>query len=89
MALVHHVSFRRRFLVDAVIRTIASFTRDLALIEFVPDNDEHVAAWRLAPLENYNVEGFRMVLSRYFRSVEDFALEPAPRRLFVCKGRQT
>jgi glycosyl transferase family 2 len=88
LALVHHVCFRRRFPVDSFVSTIASFTNDAALIEFVPDDDLHVAQWKLPPFDDYSIEGFRSTLYRYFSEVEDMPIEPDPRRLFICRGRR-
>lgn len=88
LALVHHVSFRRRFYPDALLDAIVSFTSDSALIEFVPDDDWHVAHWGLPPLENYSMDGFRRILSRHFLHVEDVPIEPDPRRLFICRGKK-
>jgi hypothetical protein len=88
LALVHHVSFRRRFYPEALLDSLASFASEIALIEFVPDDDWHVVQWGLQPLRNYTLEGFRRILSNHFREIEDVPVEPAPRRLFICRGKK-
>ena len=87
LALVHHVSFRRRFYPDVLLNGIVSFTRESALIEFVPDDDWHVAQWGLPPLDNYSFDGFQTILRQHFHDVEYVPIDPAPRGLFVCQRK--
>ncbi|MFT3733161.1 MAG: hypothetical protein QM780_17375 [Hyphomicrobium sp.] len=87
LAIVHHICFRRRYYVDTFVRSIASFSDEHAIVEFVPDSDFHVAQWRLPPLEGYSTDEFRQTLLKYFRQVEEVPIEPEPRCLFVCSSK--
>jgi hypothetical protein len=88
LALVHHVSFRRRFDPGALVNCIAKFAGKAAVIEFIPSDDWHVAQWAAPPLEGYSLEGFQAALLRHFEHVTVLASDPAPRQFLICEGKR-
>jgi hypothetical protein len=88
LALAHHVCIRWQFQPSAFARGLAAFTRDAAIVEFVPSDDWHVAQWALPTPPGYSADGMHDALARIFDRVERLESEPAPRCLFVCEGKR-
>jgi hypothetical protein len=89
LALTHHICVRQRFDPEVFVAGVAAYTRDAAVIEFVPEDDWHVRQWDLPPLAGYSAAAFEQACRRHFADVERIASDPAPREIFVCRGRRT
>jgi hypothetical protein len=88
LALVHHVCLRWQFSAAAFARGVAAFTRDAAIVEFIPADDWHVAQWGASIPPGYSLDDMHESLGRLFHRVERIASEPAPRHLFACLGKR-
>lgn len=89
MALIHHVCLRWQFTPEAFVRGVAAFTREAAIIEFVPADDWHVAQWHVPTPPGYSIEGMHAALAGHFAQVEMIPIDPAPRVVFFCRGVKT
>ena len=78
---------RWQFPTSSFARGVAAFTRDAAIVEFIPDDDAHVAQWQLPRPPGYTAEGMQAALEALFARVTRLPSEPAPRCLFVCEGK--
>jgi hypothetical protein len=88
LALVHHVCLRWQFSPVSFARGVAAFTRNAAIVEFVPPEDWHVAQWGAPIPPGYSLDGMHEALARLFERVERIPSEPAPRHIFRCEGKR-
>lgn len=85
LALVHHLVFKRGMHFEPIVRIIAQYTRQHAIIEFPPREDRYVREWLQPQHDWYTLERFVGTLRRYFTLVEIHDSWPKPRKLILCR----
>jgi hypothetical protein len=77
---------------DDVAALLAGYTRDMAVIEFVPPEDSIVSKWLqesssefIERYKWYNKENFKSALARHFATIEEHESHPATRTIFFCR----
>jgi SAM-dependent methyltransferase len=84
LAIVHHLA-RSGYSFEAVARTVADFTEHAAIIEFVPRDDPHIAAWPLVRDPGYDQERFIEAMRPQFPNVEVMPSSPDPRIMMLFR----
>jgi SAM-dependent methyltransferase len=84
LALLHHL-MRAGYGFQAVARTIADFTDEAAIVEFVPRDDPHVAAWPSLARPGYDLEHLRQAMRPFFPSMEILPSSPEPRLMLLFR----
>lgn len=87
MALVHHLVFKQYVNFDSIAYNMSNFTRNKAIVEFVPADDEHVSKWSPERFPWYNLENFIKAMLKYFRRYSVIPSDPAPRKIVIFEGR--
>jgi hypothetical protein len=89
LALVHHLAIGNNVPLDRVASFFARIGRR-AIVEFVPKEDpmgRHLLAARPDIFPGYTLEGFRRAFERYFRVLEEAAIDDSLRTLFLLEAR--
>jgi hypothetical protein len=89
LALVHHLAIGNNVPLDRVASFFARIGRR-AIVEFVPKEDPmagHLLAARPDIFPGYTLEGFRRAFERYFRVLEEAAIDDSLRTLFLLEAR--
>lgn len=83
LALVHHLVFGQRVQFETIASVIHRYTRQRAIVEFIPAEDRYVRDWIAPEHEWYTQEGFIAAMKPYFSSAEILPSSPEPRSIIV------
>jgi hypothetical protein len=84
LAIVHHLVFKQHVYFEPIIDIIAKYTRQQAIIEFVPKEDIYVSQWYEPKYSWYTLDNFMNVAKRRFSNIEVYDSSPSPRKLLLC-----
>lgn len=84
LALVHHTSYKQRVSFDTTAEYLNKFTKKVAIVEFIPSTDKHIAGWSNRPAE-YSQENFIKSMMKYFDSYEVRKSNPDPRTILIFR----
>ncbi len=87
LAITHHLVFKAGMDFDQIAETLAGFTGQELLVEFVPKEDRHVAEWYTDQYAWYTLDNFKAALSKHFDGVSVTASNVVPRVLLSCRVR--
>lgn len=79
MAVTHHLALRRGVSLEGIARGIDALARHRAIVEFVPLEDVHVAAWTGVRKDGYSLQDFLAAMAPRFGRHEVFDSDPSPR----------
>jgi hypothetical protein len=85
LAVLHHLVGRQGFSFELVAKAIDLFTGELAIVEFVPRDDEHVRTWPIAGERSYDVATFVAAMRPHFPVVEELPSSPDPRIILAFR----
>jgi SAM-dependent methyltransferase len=85
LAVLHHLVGRQGFSFELVAQTIDRFTGELAIVEFIPRDDEHVRTWSVAAEPWYDADTFIAAMRPFFPNVETLPSSPAPRSMLAFR----
>ena len=89
LALLHHLVFRHHLSFEAIVGALARVTDSWLLVEYIPLDDQHVAAtWNIEGYDWYTLERLKGALEAEFEVVEVLPSAPAPRVLLFCRRRK-
>jgi len=83
LALVHHLVFGQGVRFDIIAGIIDAYTRNQAIVEFIPADDVYVKEWMTESHGWYTQDGFIEAMRRHFPSVEVLPSNPEPRTILV------
>ena len=89
MAVIHHLSYKRKLSFETFAERIAQITRNVAVVEFIPREDMYVSKWDQGGMEWYTRRHFVEAFMRHFDRVEAFPSTPVPREVFVFEKAGT
>lgn len=84
LAIVHHLVFKHNVYFEPIIEIISQYSREYAVIEFVPPEDRYVSEWFSPRYSWYSLENFVIALRRHFKVIEIHDSWPEPRKLILC-----
>lgn len=87
LALVHHISYKQRVPFDTTAEYLDKFTKKVAIVEFIPATDKHIAGWPNRPAE-YSQENFIKSMMKYFDSYEVRKSNPDPRTMLIFRKEE-
>lgn len=87
LALVHHLIFKSRLNFAQIAAAINSFTKKVAIVEFIPPADVHVSKWMTPQYRGYHQQGFVQQMNKYFTLKEVRKSNPVPRTILVFDKR--
>jgi len=87
LALVHHLVFKSRLNFAQIASAISSFTKKIAIVEFIPPDDIHVSKWMTPQYKSYNQDNFISKMSKYFVLKEIRKSNPDPRTILVFERK--
>lgn len=86
LALVHHLALRQGRSFERIVGDLRQLTDRWLIVEFIPKEDEHVAAWEQAHLHPwYRLDNFEAILATQFRRIERLSSYPTVRTLLLCE----
>jgi hypothetical protein len=87
LALVHHLVFKSRLNFAQIAAAISSFTKKVAIVEFIPPDDVHVKNWMTPQYKGYTQSGFIQQMQKYFTLKEVRDSNPDPRKILVFEKK--
>lgn len=87
LAITHHMVFKAGMDFDQIAETLAGFTGQELLVEFVPREDRHVAEWYTDEYAWYTLDNFKAALAKHFDGIDVTESNVAPRVLLSCRAR--
>lgn len=85
MAVTHHLAFKQHVSFEAMGRGIQNLTGKLAIVEFVPPDDQHVSLWSPERLPWYTLDRFLSAMQMYFECYTVIPSDPRPRSIVVLE----
>ena len=84
LALVHHTAYKQRVSFDTTAEFLNKFTKKVAIVEFIPATDKHIAGWPNKPVE-YSQDNFIKSMMKYFDTYEVRKSNPKPRIMLIFR----
>lgn len=85
LALVHHLVFTEYMSFERIVAGLAAVARRWLVVEFVGPEDQHVRGWMNSWYDWYTLDNFLAILSREFRSINEFPSNAEHRRVLLCQ----
>ncbi|MCA9951389.1 MAG: hypothetical protein KDE48_17180 [Anaerolineales bacterium] len=81
---VHRLVLEKHVYFEPIIKTIASFTKKIAIIEFIPKDDPLLNNQLSDDKEWYSLSTFIQAAKKQFNAIEVLDLSPSIRKLVIC-----
>ena len=88
LALLHHLAGFQQVSFEMFAYVLNQVSRKAAIVEFVPREDAHVAAWPLAQEAWYDQDHLVRAMRPYFPEVDVLPSSPEPRQMLLFRRRK-
>jgi hypothetical protein len=82
---IHHLAYGRRLRFEKLSERISDLADGVAIVEFIPIDDAHVASWDQVGMEWYTRDNFIKAFQKDFSSFDIFPSTPHPREIFIFR----